>query len=390
MEISNIHRIQLGDREIILLGTAHISQESISQVQESIRNERPDRVCVELDAGRLKALTEPDRWKSLDLKAIIRQGQLSTLVANLMLSSYQKRMGQQTGVRPGQELLVAVETAEELGIPFDLVDREVKTTLKRAWRLTPWYRRFTLLGTLLGSLFDRSEVTEAQLREIKQQDTLSAMMEEFGKSFPELKQVVITERDHFLAGRILAAQGKRVLAVIGAGHLAGIAKLLETGEQPQSEEVLTHIPKPSSAGKIIGWGIPLIIVGGLVAIGFQKGLGAVGDSVVYWILMTGLPAAAGTALALPHPLTILTAFLMAPFTTLHPLLGVSTFTALAQALLMPPRVHEMESVGDDITKFAMWWRNRLLRIFLCFLLPGLPTTIGMVIGGIHIFKSVSP
>lgn len=390
MEISNIHRIQLGDREIILLGTAHISQESISQVQESIRSERPDRVCVELDAGRLKALTEPDRWKSLDLKTIIRQGQLSTLVANLMLSSYQKRMGQQTGVRPGQELLVAVETAEELGIPFDLVDREVKTTLKRAWRLTPWYRRFTLLGTLLGSLFDRSEVTEAQLREIKQQDTLSAMMEEFGKSFPELKQVVITERDHFLAGRIFAAQGKRVLAVIGAGHLAGIAKLLETGEQPQSEEVLTHIPKPSSAGKIIGWGIPLIIVGGLVAIGFQKGLGAVGDSVVYWILMTGLPAAAGTALALPHPLTILTAFVMAPFTTLHPLLGVSTFTALAQALLMPPRVHEMESVGDDITKFAMWWRNRLLRIFLCFLLPGLPTTIGMVIGGIHIFKSVSP
>lgn len=390
MEISNIHRIQLGDREIILLGTAHISQESISQVQESIRSERPDRVCVELDAGRLKALTEPDRWKSLDLKTIIRQGQLSTLVANLMLSSYQKRMGQQTGVRPGQELLVAVETAEELGIPFDLVDREVKTTLKRAWRLTPWYRRFTLLGTLLGSLFDRSEVTEAQLREIKQQDTLSAMMEEFGKSFPELKQVVITERDHFLAGRILAAQGKRVLAVIGAGHLAGIAKLLETGEKPQSEEVLTHIPKPSSAGKMIGWGIPLLIVGALVAIGFQKGLGAVGDSVVYWILMTGLPAAAGTALALPHPLTILTAFVMAPFTTLHPLLGVSTFTALAQALLMPPRVHEMESVGDDITKFAMWWRNRLLRIFLCFLLPGLPTTIGMVIGGIHIFKSVSP
>lgn len=389
MEISNLHRIRLGDREIILLGTAHISQESIGQVQDAIRTERPDRVCVELDAGRLKALTEPDRWKALDLKSVIRQGQLSTLVANLMLSSYQKRMGQQTGVRPGQELLAAVEVSEELGIPYDLADREVKTTLKRAWRLTPWYRRFMLLGTLFGSLFDRSKVTEEQLREIRQQDTLGAMMEEFGKSFPELKQVVISERDHFLAGRILAAQGKKVLAVIGAGHLAGIARLIENGEAPVEEVHLTHIPKPSSAGKFIGWSLPLLVIGALVAIGIQKGLGAVGDNLLYWVWMTGLPAAAGTALALPHPLTIVTAFLLAPITTLHPLLGVSTFTALAQALLMPPRVHEMESVGDDIATVSMWWRNRLLRIFLCFLLPGLPTTIGMVMGGIHIFKNVT-
>lgn len=389
MEISNLRRIHIDDREIILLGTAHISQESIEQVKSAIQQEKPDRVCVELDAGRLKALTEPDRWKTLDLKTIIKQGQLSTLVANLLLSSYQKRMGQQTGVKPGQELLAAVETAEELGIPVDLSDREVKTTLKRAWRLTPWYRRFTLLGTLFGSLFDRTKVTEEQLREIREQDTLGAMMEEFGKSFPELKQVVITERDHFLAGRILGAEGKRVLAVVGAGHLAGIARLIETGEQPIHEEKLTHIPKPSPVGKILGWGIPGVIVLGLVYIGYAKGLGAMGDNILYWVWMTGLPAAAGTALALPHPLTIVTAFVMAPFTTLHPLIGVSTFTALAQAFLMPPRVHEMESVGEDLSVVSMWWRNRLLRIFLCFLLPGLPTTIGMVIGSIHIFKNVT-
>lgn len=389
MENSTLRRITLTDREILLLGTAHISQASIVEVEQTIRAEMPDCVCVELDAGRLKALTEPDRWKTLDLKAIIKQGQTGTLVANLMLSSYQKRMGLQTGVKPGQELLAAVETAEVLNIPVVLADREVKTTLRRAWRMTPWRRRILLLGSLFQSLFDRTKISEAQLDEIKQQDTLGAMMDEFGKTFPELKQVVITERDHYLAGKILSAKGKKIIAVVGAGHMAGIANLLENGITPKTETELTHIPSASPVWKWAAWSIPVLFIASMVFLGLTKGMGSVGNNLLYWVLITGLPAAAGAALALPHPLTIIVAFVMAPLKPLHPFIGVGTFTAFTQAWLLPPRVHEMETVSDDIASFPKWWRNRLLRIMLCFLLPGIPTMVGMVLGGMHIFKSVS-
>lgn len=388
MEISSIHRITLGDREIVLLGTAHISQESIDQVDYAIRNEKPDRVCVELDAGRLKALTEPDRWKTLDLKAVIKQGQLSTLVANLMLSSYQKRMGLQTGVKPGQELLAAVQVAGELGIPVDLADREVKTTLRRAWRLTPWWRRLMLLATLVESLFDRTKVSEEQLREIKEQDTLSAMMDEFGKSFPELKQVVISERDHYLAGRILAAEGKKVLAVVGAGHMQGIAKLIEAGETPIHEDKLSHVPPPSPIWKWLAYSIPVLFLGVMGYLGYTKGLSAMGDNLLYWFLVTGGMGALGAALALPHPLVILVAFVMAPLKPFRPVVGTGVFTSFTQAYLMPPRVEEMERIAEDIVSIKAWWKNRMLRIFLCALLPVPFTTLGYFIAAKHIYHSL--
>ncbi|HSQ42876.1 MAG TPA: TraB/GumN family protein [Fibrobacteraceae bacterium] len=389
MENSNLHRISLPGREILLLGTAHISQESIEQVRQVVQDEHPDNVCVELDAGRLKALTEPDRWKSLDLKNVIRQGQLSTLIANLILASYQKRMGLQTGVKPGEELLAAVTSAQELQIPVTLADREVKVTLRRAWRMTPWRRRFMLLGTLVQSLFDRTEISEEQLKEIKQRDTLNAMMEEFGKTFPELRNVVISERDHFLAGRILNAPGQKTLAVVGAGHVPGITALVEGGQTPKPEEELNHLPPPSHFWKRLAYAIPVLFVASMVWIGYTKGLGALGDNLLAWVLMTGIPAAAGVALAFPHPLVILVAFVMAPLKPLRPFIGVGTFTALTQAWLMPPRVHEMETVSDDLNHWKLWWKNRLLRIILCFLFPGLPTLLGYVFGGMHIFKNLS-
>ena len=384
---TSVHRILLDGRELILLGTAHISKESIELVEQTIRAEHPDRVCVELDEGRLKALTEPDRWKTLDLKAVIRQGQLSTLITNLMLASYQKRMGGQTGVKPGEELLAAVQTSKEMGIPVDLADRDVKTTLRRAWRLTPFYRKLMLMGTLFESLFDTSTVSEEQLRELKQQDTLGAMMNEFGKTFPELKQVVISERDHYLAGRILAAQGNRVLAVVGAGHVQGIVELIESKTQPKSEAELTFIPPPNPLWKALLWLIPILFVASMVYLGYSKGLSAVGHNLLYWVLITGIPAAVGTAIALPHPLVVLVAFVMAPLKPLHPFVGTGVFTAFTQAWLVPPRVHEMETVAEDIAHVRQWWKNRLLRIFLCFILP-MFALVGDFLGGKHILHSI--
>ncbi|HOX50227.1 MAG TPA: TraB domain-containing protein, partial [Fibrobacteria bacterium] len=209
MTIEAIPSVRVDDREILLLGTAHVSAESVQQVEAAIRETAPDCVCVELDEKRLKALSDPDAWKRLDLFTVIRQGQFSTLIANILLSSHQKRMGLQTGVKPGAELHKAVTTAQELGIPVVLVDREIKTTLRRVWSLTPWWRRFKLAGGLLESIFETEKVTEEDLGNLREQDTLSSMMDEMGKEFPEVRQVMLDERDHFMVGRIRQAPGKR-------------------------------------------------------------------------------------------------------------------------------------------------------------------------------------
>lgn len=389
MNPEDLPTIVLGDRHIQLLGTAHVSQDSVREVETAIRTLVPDCVCVELDEKRLKALVEPDAWKKLDLISVIKQGQLSTLVANLMLASHQKRMGLQTGVKPGAELLAAVKTAQELDIPVVLVDREIKTTLRRAWSLTPWRRRLLLAGSLLESLFDKTPITEEKLGEMREQDTLSAMMDEMGKTFPEIRAVVLSERDHYMVGRMRATTGKKVLAVIGAGHRQGMSDLLESGKPTTPESELDHVPPRSRLWSWIGWSIPVAVVASMVWLGITKGTSVLGDNLLYWVLVTGLPAAFGSLLAMAHPLAILTAFVMAPLKPFHPFLSVGTFVALVQAWLLPPRVHEMETVSEDLPKFGKWWSNRLLRIFLCFLLPGLPTTVGMIFGVSHIVKTMA-
>lgn len=388
MTTETIPTVRVDDREILLLGTAHVSAESVLQVEAAIREAAPDCVCVELDEKRLQALSDPDAWKKLDLFTVIRQGQFSTLIANILLSSHQKRMGLQTGVRPGSELYKAVTTARELGIPVVLVDREIKTTLRRVWSLTPWWRRLKLSAGLLESVFETDKVTEEDLGKLREQDNLSSMMDEMGKEFPEVRQVMLDERDHFMVGRIRQAPGKRVLAVIGAGHRQGMTRLLETGEATQSEEVIGVVPASSKVWTWLGWGIPAVILAALAWIGIDQGAAKMGQSALFWALSTAIPAALGTLLAFGHPLTILSAFLSAPITTLVPVLGVGHVTALVQTWRVPPRVEEMENVTDDISHFRKWWTNRLLRIVLCFLLPGLPTTIGMAFGGWHIFKNI--
>ncbi len=389
MSTSDIRTVRTGDREIHLLGTAHVSADSVREVEVAIRTLSPDRVCVELDDKRLEALLEPDAWKKLDLISVIRKGQLSTLVANLLLASHQRRMGEQTGVKPGAELLAAVKVARELGIPVSLVDREIKTTLRRAWSLTPWRRRLLLAGSLFESLFDKTPVTEEKLGELREQDTLSAMMDEMGKAFPEIREVVLSERDHFMVGRIRAAEGAKVLAVVGAGHRQGMERLLESGAPTTPEDTLVHVPPRSKAWTWFGWAIPAAVVGSMVWLGATKGTAALGDNLLYWVLVTGLPAAFGALLAFAHPLAVLTAFVMAPLKPFHPFVGSGTFVALVQAWLLPPRVHEMESVSDDLSKLGTWWSNRLLRIFLCFLLPGLPATVGMIFGVSHLVGSLA-
>ncbi|WP_458451337.1 TraB/GumN family protein [Fibrobacter sp.] len=387
-ENADIYRIKTSDdREIVLIGTAHISKVSKELVRETIENEKPDTICVELDEGRAKSIQDPERWKKTDLKEVIKKKQLATLIANLVLGSYQKRMGEQTGVKPGSELKEAVDLAGEKEIPVVLADRDIKITLRRTWACTPWYRKFSLLGGLFASIFDKTEISEEELAKIKEQDALNSMMQEFGKSFPEVKQVLIDERDQFLASKIKNAPGQKVVAVVGAGHMKGIAGIIEGDKELPSEESISVIPKGAPIWKIIGWAIPLAIVASIIFVGYKAGVEKAGELSLQWAMLTGGGAMLGTIIAGGHPLTILVALVAAPFTGLTPLIGVGFFTALTQVYMRPPRVSEMETLSDDIWQVKRWWKNRVTRVILCFLCPGIPAIIGKILAIFQIYQA---
>lgn len=383
----DVHRIELGDREILLVGTAHVSRESADLVRRVIENERPECVCIELDQKRYEALAKRKRWEILDLKEIIRTKQLATLLINLVLASYQKKLGDQLGVLPGTELLEAAIVAKEHDIPVALSDRDVRTTMRRAWHATSFFRKSYLLASLLASMFEKTEITEESLRELKETDVLSELMRELGEALPEIKRVLIDERDTFLAEKIKATEGTRIVAVVGAGHVAGLKKALFEDRRDQMAAIST-IPPVSPLWKIAGWTIPLIILGSLGYIGWTKGAAVAGDNLLFWILANGIPCSIGAMLAFAHPLTILGGFVAAPITSLTPLIGAGYVTAFLQVMLRPPLVMEFERVLDDMTSFRGWWKNRLLRVFLAFMLPSFGSMIGTYIGGYKILTNL--
>ncbi len=379
--------LELEGRRIVLVGTAHISQHSVDLVRQVIERERPDRVCIELDPKRYQALSEKQQWESLDLKQIIRNKQLPTLLVNLVLASYQKRLGGQLGIEPGRELMEAAQVADELGIPVELCDRDVRITLRRAGARTSLFRKLLLLSELLASMLESPEISEEDLEELKQKDALSELMEGLGKQFPSLKSVLIDERDAYLKEKIHRSRGERLVAVVGAGHLQGIHKALVANEEVNLQE-LEEIPPVSQWWKVVAWGIPALILGSIGWIAWQKGLDVAGENLLFWVLANGIPTAIGALLAAAHPFTVLAGFCAAPLTSLTPVVGAHYVTAFVQAYFRPPLVKELKQVSEDIGTPRMWWKNRLLKIFLAFLLPGLGSVLGTFVGGGRIISSL--
>ncbi len=371
--------ITVDDRRYIIIGTAHISRESADLVRKVIENEQPDTVCVELDPQRYKALAEQKKWQNLDLKTVIREKQLTTLLINLLLGSYQKRMGEKLGVTPGLELLEATRAAEEHNIPVELCDRDVRITLRRAWAALSFWEKMQFMSSVMASAFSDEEISEEKLAEIKQKDALNEMMREMGEAMPRLKKSIIDERDAYIAEKMRQAKGHTIVSVVGAGHKAGIIGLLQSGRNVNLEEIEV-IPPPSVWPKVIGWGIPVVILASIGWIGYDKGLAEAGDNALFWFLVNGIPSALGVIAALGHPWAVLSAFLGAPFTSLSPLIGAGYVAAFVQAYFTPPLVHEFQSVSEDASKPLMWWKNRLLRIFLVFILSGLGSFLGTWLG----------
>ena len=379
----SLHRLQLGEREFLLLGTAHISSRSVEEVREVIQGEKPDRVCVELDAARYSSLTEGNGWRKLDLVQVLRNKKGFLLLANLVLSSFQRRLGAGLGVSPGEELLTAVRLAEEAGIPFSLCDRDIQLTLRRAWARTSFWGKNKMLAAMLATIFSSEKLSPEEIEKLKSRTTFQSMLDELAGYLPAVKEVLIDERDRYLATRIYQAEGRRVVAVIGAGHVEGIARSLRAlhdGGLPADTAALEQVPARRSWSSLLGWLLPAAIVGLLVAGFFRSGWQLSLTMLWKWVLVSGTLSALGALVTLAHPLTIAAAFIGAPITTLNPFIGIGLVTGVLEALLRKPRVSDFENLSVDMLTVRGFFRNRVTHILLVFLFSSLGAMIGNFIG----------
>lgn len=377
-----VTKITIEDREIYLIGTAHVSADSVKEVELFIEEQAPDHLCLELDEGRHKAMMEGQSWENVNIQSIIKRGQGFFLLANLALSSFQKRMGSQTGVKPGEEMKIAAEAANAANIPYSLCDRNIQVTLRRAWKKSSLWNRMKMLGVLLSAAFSREELSEEDIEALKERSALSGMMEELAEELPSAKAVLIDERDIYLATNIYKAPGKKTLAAIGAGHANGIAETIEqlaSGERSEDLSDLETIPKPSAFSKLLPWLIPAAVVGllayGFINAGWNQGL----KMFIYWFTVNGVLSGIGAILALAHPLTILLSILLAPFTSLNPTIGVGIVVGVVEATIRKPRVSDFKRINEDILSIRGFYKNRVTHALIVFFLTSVGSSIGTFI-----------
>ncbi|HHW07325.1 MAG TPA: TraB/GumN family protein [Clostridia bacterium] len=378
----NVHRIDLDGRQVILVGTAHVSQKSVEEVKALIEAERPDTVCVELCQTRYDNIANADQWRNTDIIKIIKEGKALILLISLIMSSYQKRLARQFGIQPGQEMLQGIQSAREIGANLCLVDRDIQTTMIRLWRGFGFWGKMKLFFQLMMSLLLEEEISEEELEKMKSQDMLTAALNELSASFPEFKRVIIDERDQYIAEKIKTAPGNKVLAVLGAGHIAGIKE--ELGREHDLAQ-LSAVPAGSKTTKVIGWIIPALILAIIIST-FSLDRAAGMDSLLNWILWNGSLSALGALLALAHPVSILTAFVVAPISSLNPLLAAGWFAGLTEAFLKKPSVKDFQSMSEDIHTLKGFWRNKVTHILLVVALANLGSSIGTVVAGADVIS----
>ena len=384
--MSQLQRVlSLNGRTITLIGTAHVSAESVAEVENTIKELKPDSVAIELDEKRADSIRNKDKYRELDIVKVLRRGEGFLLLANLVLASFQRRMGQNVGVNPGDEMLAAMRVADELNIPTVMADRAIQTTLKRAWAKNSFWGKCKLLATLLSSAFSKEDMSAEDIENIKEKNEMDSMMNELADYMPVVKEVLIDERNVYLADKIWGSAGNSVVAVLGAGHLDGVVENLEKIAGGQSVDLTTYdeIPAKTGFAKFAGWIIPIAIIG-LIISGFIYGGTQLGTKMIKsWILWNGACAAGLTLLAAGHPITILVAFISAPITSLCPFIGCGFVTAIVQAFVCKPKVKDMETLQDDVN-FVGFYKNRILRILLIFILSSLGSSVATFISGANI------
>ncbi|WP_043756231.1 TraB/GumN family protein [Imhoffiella purpurea] len=381
--------IVLDDLHLTILGTAHVSRASADEVGKLIQTGDFDAIAVELCRSRFNALMDPKSLSQMDLFSVIRQNRVYMVVANLALSAYQQRLADQFGIEPGSEQRMALRLAKERDLPVMLIDREIGITLKRISASLGWWKRYSLFAGLVGAMLTSEEVTEEEVERLKDGDVLETTFAEFAADRRDLYEPLIEERDRYMAAKLrreAARTGaRRVLAVVGVGHLKGVGRYLEAERSDPAAvlERLEEIPPSSRWPQALAWGLLILILAGF-AYGFVIGPSFGLELLTSWALITGGLSALGTLLAAGHPLTIVSAFLAAPLTTLNPTLGAGMVTGAVELYLRKPSVGDFSRLRADVATWSGWWRNRISRVFLVFLLSTLGAAIGTYVAGFHV------
>jgi pheromone shutdown-related protein TraB len=373
LDHQNVHRLTLDSREIILIGTAHISRESADLVDRVITEEKPDVVCVELCKARFEAIQQKDKWQEMDIVKVIRENRTALLLSQLLMMSLQKKIAERFNINPGEDMLRAISRAAESGAEVVLADREIRVTLLRTWRMMGLWSKMKFLSDMILSLFIGENITEENIEELKQHDVLDLALKSIGEKLPELKITLIDERDQFLACSIRNSQGRKIVAVVGAGHIPGIIENI--GKEIDIDEINT-IPPRSFWARFFGWGFSAAILSLFVAGFFYSGGRTSIHMMLSWSVITAICATIGAMMLLAHPFTILASALSAPIATLHPLIATGWVAGLTEATFRKPQVRDFLDLKDDITTVKGFFRNKITRILILVVVVNLTTSIG--------------
>lgn len=380
---SNIIEINYKDKKIYLVKTAHISRNSIEDVRSCVEEVNPDAIAIELDEERYQSLSNNEAWREMDIIKVIKDNKVGFLLVNTILASFQKRMAKSMDSSSGGEMLEGIRLAKEKGLELVLADRSVKTTFSRIWHSLGLMEKAKLLATVIGSIFEDEEISEEELQSLKEADALEAALSEVGKQFPNVKKVLVDERDAYLSQKIKSAKGKKVVAIIGAAHCAGIIRNLDNDINTAE---LDKVVKKKGFGSIIKWLIPALVIF-MVAYTLFKNRDMGFEQIRLWLLWNGSLSAIGTLLAGGHILSIITAFIAAPITSLNPLMAAGWFAGIVEAMVRKPKVKDFEDLSEDTSTIKGFWKNGVTRILLVVIFANVFSTIGTFISGLGIFKS---
>ncbi|MCX5846354.1 MAG: TraB/GumN family protein [Deltaproteobacteria bacterium] len=373
MNHENIHRLTLGGREIILIGTAHVSRDSAELVEKVISEERPDVVCVELCKARFDAIMQKDKWHGTDIVKVVREKQTALLLFQLIMLSFQKKIAQKFNITPGEEMIRAISKAVEIDAEVVLADREIRVTLLRAWRMMGFRSKVKVIPEVIFSLFITHEITEEEIEQLKKHDVLEMALQTVGEKLPDLKAILIDERDQYLAHTISHAQGRKIVAVVGAGHIPGVINNLG---REIDVEAINQIPPPGLWSKLAGWVFSVAVIGLFIAGFFYSGSEASVNMIKWWVVITATCSAVGALILLAHPLTIAASAIAAPITTLHPLIAAGWVAGLVEATIRKPQVKDFLDLTNDITSIRGFFRNKITRILLLVAFVNITTSIG--------------
>jgi len=373
---SALHSLSFGDKTILLIGTAHVSRESADLVASVISEEKPDTVCVELCDSRYQAIRQKNKWQDTNIIKVIKEKKVFLLLSSLLLASFQKKIAKKLNIKPGGEMIKAIETGEAIGAKIHLADRDIRITLGRVWRVMGFWEKVKLLFQLVLSVGEIDEISENDIEKMKEQDVLESLLSDVGKSMPVMKKILIDERDRYIAHKIRSAPGEKIVAVVGAGHIPGVKTYWKTDTDIKALETL---PLKKKRSALLKWILPTMVLALLIFGFFHGGTDAGAHMIKLWIIANGVLAGLGALIAFAHPLTILSSIIAAPLTSINPMIAAGWVSGLVEAIARKPKVKDFENLPEDILSIKGFWKNKVTRILLVVVFTNIGSSLGTMV-----------